>query len=774
MVCGGEQSGKAQDINTPIPTPSGWRKLGDIQVGDVVFADDGRPCNVTKAFPVMLGRPCCQITFDSGETFIVDADHQWATQSESERKNTNRYKRHGKEFFTHPSRLITRRKYSVRTTKELAEHIEVSKPKTPWGKHSMANYSMPCPLAVRYQEKDLPIPPYILGVWLGDGTTVNGSIACNPETDWEIPARISQLGFSVTKWKAPYSWNIVGLNTKLHQLGVRGNKHIPEQYLRASVAQRLELLRGLVDTDGYATSKGSEFYNKNERLIDDACELLSSLGIKYHKRSKRAKLYGKDCGMAFTLAFNTTFNVFHLTRKKKKQNRLPTGHTQNYYIRSITPCPSVPVKCLEVDSPSHLFLIGKTFIPTHNSRSAAMDAIPRMFGGKLFWLVAADYDRTSAEFGYLVDGFQKLGFEVRATKRVDPGNIRIPALDITILTKSAKDPRKLAKEAPDGIIGCEASQLAYEDYLRLLGRTAPHKAWMTLSGTMEGSLGYYPELFERGQIATEEFASFSLPTWSNFYLYPGGENDPEILRIKNSMSADWFSERFGGKPVPPKGRVFKEFANAIHVGTGGLFEFDKNLPVYIWVDPGYSAITESAYAVEVAQRYGDDIYIVDEIYERGLVTSEIIDVCKKQRWWDKRDKGTVDIAAKQHQAMPAVVEVWLKEGKFRLSSNRVEIMEGIELLKRFLKVNPVTNKPNFFINLKCRGIISELGGAPSPFSGQTCVYRWKESREGEIIGKTPEDKYNHGIKAVIYGLVDLMGYTPKKQHKRVHHIPGEK
>ena len=89
----------------------------------------------------------------------------------------------------------------------------------------------------------------------------------------------------------------------------------------------------------------------------------------------------------------------------------------------------------------------------------------------LYWLVAADYERTRAEFEYLTQDFATLGILSEVTKRVDPGRI-ILADGTRIETKSAKDPRTLAMRAPNGIIGCEASQLDLESFHRLRGRCA--------------------------------------------------------------------------------------------------------------------------------------------------------------------------------------------------------------------------------------------------------------------------------------------------------------
>lgn len=397
------------------------------------------------------------------------------------------------------------------------------------------------------------------------------------------------------------------------------------------------------------------------------------------------------------------------------------------------------------------------------SYSAANDLLAQFYEGELFWLVAADYERTKAEYDYICQGFDKLGISYQATKHVDPGLIEV-AGGFRIATKSAKDPRRLAMEAPDGIVACEASQLDYETYLRMRGRIAEKRGWLLMSGTFEGSLGWYPEHFNRWQYPNQEGAeSFSLPTWSNLIVYPGGRQDPEILALEAASSAEWFQERYGGIPCPPRGLVFHEFSNKIHTGISDDYDFDPLGQVYLWVDPGYA----SFYAVEVAQKRGDDIYLVDEIYEKSLVTSDIIKICKQKPWWNQVVGGAVDITARQHQAMPAVIEIWSNEAGIHLNSNKIGIRDGIERVKNYLLVNPVSNRPLLHINARCKGLISEMGGCPNPVTGQTAVYRWKEDQNGAVIGDTPEDRNNHACKALAYGLVDLCGFSTARRKFKI-------
>ncbi len=395
------------------------------------------------------------------------------------------------------------------------------------------------------------------------------------------------------------------------------------------------------------------------------------------------------------------------------------------------------------------------------SKSSATDLLARMFYGKLFWLVAADYERTKAEFVYICESLDQLSICFTASKNVDPGEIMVEG-GFRIATKSSKDPRKLAMEAPDGILVCEASQIDYETYLRLRGRLAEKRGWMLLSGTFESSLGWYVEAYSRGQgVNDEDMVSFSLPTWSNIHIFPEGKEDPEIRQLEASMSKEWFMERFGGVPTPPKGLVFNEFRNHVHVGTGGGYEFDPIEECQLFVDPGYA----SAYSVLVAQKRGESLYIIDEIYERGLVTSDIIKVCKQKPWWNRVIGGAIDIAGTQHQAMAAPAEVWLKEAGVPLRSRRIRIQDGIEAVKRLMIVSPLTGQALLHVNIKCQGLISEFGGCPNPIDGMTKVYRWRTDSAGNIIGEVPEDKNNHACKALAYGVVDVIGYTPSMKKK---------
>jgi replicative DNA helicase len=219
----------------------------------------------------------------------------------------------------------------------------------------------------------LPLPPYALGVWLGDGhaagariTTADPEIIVHLEADglWVVPGDRS---YSL---RLPQRRNHHGtVQGMLRTLGVLGNKHIPMAYLRASEAQRRLLLAGLVDTDGTVAASGAvQFSVTSRRLAEETRELIVGLGYRCSMTTKPVKGRTAASSTAYTLTFSTTDEVFRLERKRllHKERRGP-GRTGKRLITAVRPVPSVPVRCVEVDSADHLYLASRSMVPTHNS-----------------------------------------------------------------------------------------------------------------------------------------------------------------------------------------------------------------------------------------------------------------------------------------------------------------------------------------------------------------------------------------------------------------------
>ncbi len=352
--------GKALALDTLIPTPLGWTTMGEIKAGDLVYDENGQPCTVTAATDVMFDRPCFRVRFDDGTEIVADAEHQWFTISEAARRSAvqQKLKRQGR-IETLSRGTDQRHKMTlpgIVTTAQIAETL------VSYGKR---NHHVPACKPVQGLPTELPIEPYTLGVWLGDGRTQFGGVVIFEDG---IRQGVLADGYRLSEQAQAGHHTIRKIQPVLRVLGVLGDKHIPTMYLRASVEQRLQLLRGLMDTDGScAKDRRCEFTSINRRLAEDVHELVSSFGIKATIITGRATLDGRDCGAKYRVCFTTDTPVFTLSRKLERQGLERPNRISNRIIVACEPVPSVPVRCIQVDSPSHLYLASKAFIPTHNS-----------------------------------------------------------------------------------------------------------------------------------------------------------------------------------------------------------------------------------------------------------------------------------------------------------------------------------------------------------------------------------------------------------------------
>lgn len=357
ILVGWEGHGKAGDMNTPVPTPKGWTTLGELRAGDEVFGPDGRPARVEGTSGPLLGRPCYRIRFSDGAEIIADAEHIWATETALARNN--------------------RRGPSLVTTEEIAATLH-------YREGFQLNHAIQACAPLQYAAQELPVDPYLLGYWLGDGDSGGGQLTVG-ETDLDhLTSQIGALGerFRV----APASGErdasrvrVYGLTARLRPLGVLGAKHIPDAYLHGSVPQRLALLQGLMDTDGTISWRGGQPGRRHgaaqielslcdERLARDAHELLLGLGVKVAWREGPAVLRGRRTGTRYRLSFYTDLPVFRLERKDSRRATLRTRRGTLRYITAVEPVQTRPVCCIKVDRPDGMFVFGRECIPTHNTR----------------------------------------------------------------------------------------------------------------------------------------------------------------------------------------------------------------------------------------------------------------------------------------------------------------------------------------------------------------------------------------------------------------------
>jgi 5S rRNA maturation endonuclease (ribonuclease M5) len=336
-----EGIGKQLPDTTPIPTPSGFKPMGDIKVGDTIFGADGKTTRVTYVTPTQHDIPCYRVEFSDGTSQVAGGPHRWGVYT-------------------------TDNTYKVKTTEEiLSEGVTRGE--------GVALYSVPITKPVEYPESNLEVDPYTLGMWLGDGHSASQSIFVG-YSDADQFEDLFQVDRKKEEETCINYW-VKGLEFKnIRSLGLVGNKHIPDEYLFASVEQRSALLQGLMDSDGSTTGVGCEFYTSKISMAEDFLKLARSLGYKCRIRVKELKVYGVPKGTCYTVWFlaHGERPVFRYKRKQEKVKYCSTFRATRKTIRNIVPVESVPSRCLTVDNSDHLYLCGEHYTVTHNTELMRM------------------------------------------------------------------------------------------------------------------------------------------------------------------------------------------------------------------------------------------------------------------------------------------------------------------------------------------------------------------------------------------------------------------
>lgn len=332
---------KALDSDTPVLTTWGWKRHGDLMVGDFVFGVDGSPKRVL-ACTDEVREEAFEIETDDGATIVAGLAHEWVVE---------------RDFMDKQSRWRRVRRQMVVETRSLKsgcrpDRIALTSP-------------------IQFPPQHLPIDPYVLGAWLGDGGTNSGCLHVGEEDvehfkAYAVVGSVYEPGPG--RQKRFYRLTVPGLQVKLRVAQLLGGKHVPPQYLVASIEQRFALLQGLMDTDGTVDKNGScSFTNANADLAEAVASLVESLGMKAHRRSRFTILNGKRFGPHYRITFTPPMGVriFRLQRKQNRVKGIVSARARARYVKRVRPVGVRTTKCIQVEG--GVYLAGARLVPTHNS-----------------------------------------------------------------------------------------------------------------------------------------------------------------------------------------------------------------------------------------------------------------------------------------------------------------------------------------------------------------------------------------------------------------------
>jgi hypothetical protein len=378
--------GKALSNQTLIYTPNGTKKMGDIMIGDKVIGSNGKPVNVIGVFPQGI-RETYKVTFNDGFFIFTDESHLWSVSSSNHGKNSNnnRLKKtltlSTKQMYKNHIIQDQGRGYNNFRTYSINTHYR--------GSNGANKWQIPIVEPIEFENnEELPIDPYLLGLILGDGHIQ--SISCRFETHRDdFDELFGDFKIKENKQYDNKRTCSISIGEPLKNLSLSHtrshNKFIPDIYKYTSVNNRLAILQGLMDTDGHCMlSKngnfcGTEFSTVSEKLCDDLCEIVHTLGGIVRKR-KRKSFYKKngeriECRPSYRLNIKLPkgMNPFRLKRKSDRYNE-PQKYQTGRYISKIEKQGEYECTCISVDSVDNLY-VAEHCIVTHNTTTAVVASI---------------------------------------------------------------------------------------------------------------------------------------------------------------------------------------------------------------------------------------------------------------------------------------------------------------------------------------------------------------------------------------------------------------
>lgn len=561
----GTKFGKGLSLSSLISTPSGFKTMAEIKVGDYVHDADGKPTRVEYVTEPMYNHKVYDVVFSDGSVVRTDDVHPWETQTHACRKNMARA---ASEKDRCKSTTFTP---TVVSTEEIKATLTVNMGGKERPNHSIEVVSGP----VVFDTQKLPVDPYILGYWLGNGSKSTSSIACGTDDYVSVAAQFESAGFAVSPYHGAgrvfTAYSLVGC---LKSAGVCDNKHIPKQYLIGDVQQRLSLLQGLLDSDGTIGKRGDcMFDNTNKDLADGVAILAASLGMKVSREERQGKLNGVNKKWCYRVFFTPHLPVFRLQRKLDRIRPVAAKALRRYIV-DVVEVPTEPVKCIRVASPRHLYLTGLSFIPTHNTYGSTIAMAKRAWDhkGSLNWWVAPTYKQ--AEMAYdlikrlLPEGAYKEYKAVLKLAILSPDGSEHSAIEF----KSGDNPDSLRGFGVNFFVMDEAARIPYQSFLSLFTTVTQTEGKGFFISTPKGR-GWFYDIYQKGikeyddgtkiygpdnPDMNPEWFSVRLPTWTSPHV-----TEKAVQDMKNNLPEDDFHQEVGAQFMLESAGVFRNIKACI-------------------------------------------------------------------------------------------------------------------------------------------------------------------------------------------------------------------
>lgn len=607
---------EAQPLNAAILTPNGWSTMGQMRVGSLVIGGNGQ-CRLVTHINDCGTAKVYRITLRDGTTVECSENHLWSLI----------HRRTGKQSVMRTNEIIDRYKY-----------------RSPAGDFQY-RYELPLTDPIRFFGGDaLPLDPYVTGVLLGDGS-INSGVVSFTSADVEVAANVASRvpdGCKVTKCASLYGYRIVDVRGRMgnklinhsrarkaiRDAGIAGHlaheKFIPDAYKFASVNDRLELLQGLMDTDGSASGGTTTYHTCSERLANDVRFIVQSLGGVASLNVKPDHRGFRDI-YVLHLSIPEYMPLFKLTRKNAAYKR--KQQFQRAIIR-IEPIGEKVVRCITVDAPDGLYLTDHCIV-THNS---AHYERPELIEAALGDNTDTQIDISSVNgLGNVFHRRRDAGVDWSPGLKIDKGYTRVFTFDWRDHPEKTQDwyDQRKAKAIREGMEHIFAQEVD-RDYSAAIQNRIIHQEWLDACIDAHLIIPYLrippPDVWmagldvgdgglDRNALAVRQWIILrSVAEW--------GERDPGITARRTIQAVR-------------KHKGIKVQYDPIGVGSGVKTEYNRLVYDDKIITPGDVMLVPWNAGAEVVNKF--DRVIEDD--EQSILNKDFFKNMKAQAWWSFRTRA---------------------------------------------------------------------------------------------------------------------------------------